>query len=582
MKRDSSLALAAGHRQARRRTPSRIAIALALVLLVAALAGVPLCLRCRDGGSRLAHPGDLPTATLAVHTPLLLHPLPRRLALVGTINGEELAAAAEHPLESIACLGTGRAALSTIRPLLAESHGSDKVLDDPRVGFKAGNPRRLLRKAKGSYDVVVMQAGRPWRTAEARWLTRAGFAACREALATNGMLCVALDVQHIGPEQMRRIVGGFAGVFPQTQIWSPQFNRLLLIGTAGTWQPDAAALLARLEQRPVMRSLARVGVMALPDLLACLVVTPAGVERYLAPDEDARKGASALRLAWEISRDRRTPDAGARTLAEREAVRATSLDILQPGDLDPELFAALRARVARQMAARAAVMELRTSPATATRAEALRKARAAARLNAGDAFLNRLLAAMEQEGAFALARGDHAAAARIYTDVLGIMPKRSSACYGAAMADRGLGRHESAYLHLLRAVAAAPESRECRLALAETALATGRAEEALAQYRQMLATHADDPGVLIGLAICLSRGKPPIRNIPEAIAAAERAAELTQYRDPHIATILADLYIDNDRVVEGVSLKRRLRLSQQREVGDRRQETGDRGSSSRQ
>jgi Flp pilus assembly protein TadD len=150
------------------------------------------------------------------------------------------------------------------------------------------------------------------------------------------------------------------------------------------------------------------------------------------------------------------------------------------------------------------------------------------------------------------------------------------------MADRGLGRHESAYLHLLRAVAAAPESRECRLALAETALATGRAEEALAQYRQMLATHADDPGVLIGLAICLSRGKPPIRNIPEAIAAAERAAELTQYRDPHIATILADLYIDNDRVVEGVSLKRRLRLSQQREVGDRRQETGDRGSSSRQ
>ena len=520
-------------------------------------------LLCRDGERAFAHPGDLPAAVLAVHTPLLLHPLPRRLALIGAVNGEELAAAADHPLESIACLGTDHASLSVVRPLLAGSHGRETVLGDPRVSFSAGNPRALLRERKGRYNVIVMQSGRPWRAEGARTLTRACFAACRAALATNGILCVALDVQHLGPDQMRRIAGGFADVFPRMQVWSPQFNRLLLIGTAGGGTLDAAALLARLERRPVMRSLARVGVMALPDLLACLVMTPAGVARYLAPEADARHGASAWRLAWETARGRWTPTAGLRTLGEIEAARAWRPDILQPGELEPALFEALQARTEKQMAARAAVMELRTSPVAATRADAMRKAREAARLNAGDAFLNRLLLAMEQEGAYALARGDHAGAARIYTDVLGILPERASACYGAAMADRGLGRGESAYLHLLRAVAVEPEARDCRLALAETAWATGRGAEALAQYRRLLERRADDPDVLIGLALCLGRGEPPVRNPAQAIAAAERAAELTRYRDPRIAAILADLYIENGRVVEGVSLKRRLRLSRQ-------------------
>ncbi len=174
-----------------------------------------------------------------------------------------------------------------------------------------------------------------------------------------------------------------------------------------------------------------------------------------------------------------------------------------------------------------------------------------------------VLLAMEQEGAYALARGDHAGAARLYGDVLAVLPERASAHYGAAMADRGLGRAESAYLHLLRAVADAPDARECRLALAEAAFAAGHESEALAQYRRLLESRADDPETLIGLAVCLGRGKPPVRDPAQAIASAERAAELTRYRDARIAAILADLYIENGRVVEGVSLKRRLRLARQ-------------------
>jgi spermidine synthase/tetratricopeptide (TPR) repeat protein len=520
-------------------------------------------LLCRDGERLLAQPGDLPTAVLAVQLPLLLHPAPRRLALLGIESGEGIAAAADHPLESMACMGLGRPQLAAIRPLLADGRGREAVLDDPRVSFTAEEPRALLRERAGRYDVIVLHAAPPWRTEGARALTRASFADCRGALATNGILCVPIDVQHLAPRQMRRIAGSFADVFPRMQVWSPQFNRLLLIGTVGERAFEAGQLLARLEQRKVMRSLARVGVMALPDLLACLVMTPSGVKRYLSPDAGARNRFSGLRLAWDAARDRWTPDANLRTLAEIEAARTWRLDRLQPGGLDPELFQALQERVVRQMAARAAVMEMRVSRAADSRAETMRQARAAARLNPGDAFLSRLLLAMEQEGAYALARRDYAGAARLYGEVLGILRERASAHYGAAMADRGLGRQESAYQHLRLAVAAEPDARDCRLALAEAAFATGRETEALRQYQTLLERRAGDPETLIGLAICLGRGKPPVRNIAQAIVAAERAAERTRYRDPSITSVLADLYVENGRVLEGVSLKRRIRLARQ-------------------
>lgn len=518
-------------------------------------------LLCRDGERRVAQPGDLPTASLAVQLPLMLHAEPLRLALLGVDDGAGLAAATDHPLTIITCAGVERGQLPIIRQMLADGHGREEVLDDPRVSFPAWCPARPPRSEAGRYDVIVSQPGPPWTRSGARMLTQDAFAASRGALATNGILCVALDAQALAPRHLRRIVGSFAAVFPQMQVWSPQFNRYLLIGAAGVLPFDAERLLESLEHRMVMRELSRVGVKALPDLLACLVMTPAGVKRYLAGDADHRpRRLQGPRLAWSVARGRLTPGQNLQTLAEIEAARTWNLDTLQPGGLTPGLFEALQARAMRQMAARAAIMELRANLGSATHDAVMKQARAAAKLNAEDAFLDRLLSAMEQEAAYALARKDYAGAARLYSDVLGVVPERVSALYGVAMADRGIGSKESAYLNLVRAVSLEPEETDCRLALAEVAFALGKEAEALRHYQTILERRTDDPDALIGLAICLGRGKPPIRNVATAIAAAERAARLTRYREPRITKILADLYVENGRVVEGVTLKRRIRL----------------------
>ena len=520
-------------------------------------------LLCGDGERRFAHPSDLPGAVLAVQVPLLLHADPHRLALLGLDSGAALAAATDHPLTRIECAGIEPRQLPLLRQTLAEKGDAETAFDDSRVSFATQSPLRLLRQGPGRYDVIVVQPDPLWTLNGSRLVSRGAFSACRRALSTNGILCVSLDTQALGPKQMKRITGDFAAVFPQMQLWSPQFNRYLLIGTAGTPTFDAAHLLAGLERRLVMRRLARVGVRALPDLLACLVMEPANVRLYLGdPVERSLRDRCGIAQACRAARGRLTPERNRLMLAQIETARTWRLDTLQAGELDPDLFEALRSRAQRQMGARAALMELRVNrEASATRATAIKQARAAAKLNAEDAFLNRLLLAMEQEASHALARADYASAARLYGDVLGVVPERASARYGAAMADRGLGHLETAYRNLTRAVAAEPGETTCRLALAEVAFELGREEEALSQYQTLLDQRVNDPETLIGLAVCLGRSKPPIRNVKQALAAAERAAQLTRYRNRRINGILADLYIENGRVVEGVSLKRRIRLA---------------------
>ena len=530
-------------------------------------------LLCRDGERRLAMPGDWPTVELAVHLPLLLHPDPRRLALAGVESGAGLAAAAHHPLHLIEWAGAESAHLPVMRQLLARERDGAEALDDNRVVALAHPARRHLHRSPGRYDVIVALAGPLWRAADARLLSSDSLAIARQALATNGIYCVALDTLALDPASLQQVIGRFAAVFPNMQVWSPQFNRYLLVGTAGETAFDAAQLLARLERRPVMRSLARVGVRGLPDLLACLVMTPADIARFLTEAPAAPRLFQGVRLARRAARSRLSPVDNRLTIAAIEAARTWSLGTLQPGGMEPELYDALRERATRQMAARAAIMKMRAHAGTGARDDVIKQARAAARLNPGDAFLNRLLLAIEQEAAYALARKDFAGALRLFGDVVAVVPERTSALYGAALAERGLGRDAAAYLKLSRAVAASPGEPACRTALAETAFALGREEEARQHYQTVLQGQPDDPEALIGLAICLGRGKPPVRHVGAAIEAAERAARLTRYRDLRINAVLADLYVENGRVVEGVSLKRRIRVAREgvsRPVGGRK------------
>ncbi|MDD5704444.1 MAG: hypothetical protein PHR35_00850 [Kiritimatiellae bacterium] len=515
---------------------------------------------CRDGQAWLSASGDLPSQMLAAHLPLLLHPAPRRVALLGLGSGSSLSAALTHPIEQVVCAEPERRMPDAVRTLAPAPDNATPAWNDPRYRHIPVSACELLARGRGRYDVIVTQPELPWSLTGARGLTRRHFARCRAALATNGIVCVSVPAQAMSPREFRRVLAAFRAVWPCVQVWSPQVNSYLLLGSLTPLTVRGDRLLERFERREVFRDLVRIGVRALPELLANQVLDGGAAERYL--DGDACAPARcAWSLAWACARARLQRGQTTEVLAGIEAARNWSLDWLTPGELEESVYRALSQRTGRLLAARAAIAAARVASRRENLAAALARAREAAAINRDDAFLERMVRAMEQDAALSLARGDFAGASRRYADVLGILPSRASAAYGAAMADSHLGRAESAYLHLARAVAAEPRVPAYRLALAEAAWTLGNEEESLRQYRLLIERDAADVAALHGLAVALSRAKPPLRDAAAAIRAAEQAVKLTGCRDRRMATTLADLYIANGRVVEGVSLKRRIKIA---------------------
>ena len=85
-------------------------------------------------------------------------------------------------------------------------------------------------------------------------------------------------------------------------------------------------------------------------------------------------------------------------------------------------------------------------------------------------------------------------------------------------------------------------------------MALGRPKEALPHFEAALERDASSRNVLLGLARTLAvSGDAGIRNGVRAVELAERAAQLTGYRDPQVLDVLASGYAETGRFGDAVS-----------------------------
>jgi spermidine synthase len=142
----------------------------------------------RDGALLFTSEDDI-AAEESIHLPLLLHPSPRRILLVGGGLGGGLVQALKHSPE--------RLDYTEIDPgvfPLAEKFADLKTraaLADPRVHAVATDGRLLLHEAIGRYDVIIINLPIPQNALVARFLSRECFAEARRGLAPGGILALA-------------------------------------------------------------------------------------------------------------------------------------------------------------------------------------------------------------------------------------------------------------------------------------------------------------------------------------------------------------------------------------------------------
>jgi spermidine synthase len=230
-----------------------------------------------NGRTEASGGGDLATQILAADLPLLLHPDPRNVLLVGLASGISLGAAARHPVESVRVVEIVPSVVDGAR-LFADDNGG--ALDDPRVEIAIDDARSHLLARPERYDVIASQPSNPWVSGVANLFTVEFYRLARRRLRPGGLFAQWVQGYRLEPVDLRGIARSFIEVFPDATLWeeSAGGGDFFLVGGDGPIVVDPVRYGAVPDG--VRVDLARAGVGSAAALASRFVCGPDGLRAF--------------------------------------------------------------------------------------------------------------------------------------------------------------------------------------------------------------------------------------------------------------------------------------------------------------
>lgn len=224
--------------------------------------------------------GDSPdnlTQRLLAHAPLLLHPDPKDVLVIGLGSGVTLGSALRHPIS--------RADTVEISPEVVEAsrlfeQANGHALADPRSHLLVLDGRTWLTAGPRSYDVIISEPSNPWQTGNSNLFTREHFRAARARLNPGGILCQWLPYYRMPEADFRAATRTFQEIFPQATVWISGTDSLL-IGSPDSLALDLERLKARFQEEKIRSDLTEVGIATPIAFLSHFLLGPEGVRRFV-------------------------------------------------------------------------------------------------------------------------------------------------------------------------------------------------------------------------------------------------------------------------------------------------------------
>jgi spermidine synthase len=180
-----------------------------------------------DGKVDASNGADMLTQKLLAHVPLLLHPSPRQVAVIGLGSGVTVGAALRHPIDRVDVVEISPEVIAASSFFRTENRDA---LADPRTRLVVGDGRTHLTLSRRQYDVIISEPSNPWMAGIAALFTTEFFAGVRERLAPGGVFCQWAHAYDITEADLRSIVATFRAVFPDGAMWLVGNGDLLLVG----------------------------------------------------------------------------------------------------------------------------------------------------------------------------------------------------------------------------------------------------------------------------------------------------------------------------------------------------------------
>jgi spermidine synthase len=524
---------------------------------------------------------------MAAHMPMLLHPDPQEVLVIGLGVGLTAGRFLQYPVERVDCVEIERRLVP-----LVERHFEADWMGDERFRFIFEDGRNYVAHTAATYDVISIEVGQVFRPSVASFYTVEFYRAARERLRPGGLVSQFVSIPSLSPENFRMVLRSFLEIFPDATLWY-NTSEFLLIGTVDgdlRLRPDRIALI---EHDPAIHD----------DLAFAYWGGPAHwLNRTDALSAGFLMGAEGLanlardapdyhddRPRLEYATPPRDPEPASReivALVRQHLEPIARAFAVPPDEATLESSRAIRERNLDDVSAKFLQQRAEDLLAAGKRQEfmsllqeALRRnpERVKARNNLGGALLQdgraeeairefRLALAVRPDyasahnnlGSALASTGRFDEAVQHYRSAVTIEPDKASTHYDLARALVSSGVLEEAAVHYRRCIELKPEFTQAHFDLGALLHQAGRTNDALARFRNVLDIDPDWTQALTAVAaILISRPEPGQDDTAEAIRLTERAARLTDDRDPAVLEVLAAAYARGGRFDEAVSVAER-------------------------
>ncbi|MFZ1946241.1 MAG: fused MFS/spermidine synthase, partial [bacterium] len=433
--------------------------------------------------------GDMATQAMLAHLPLVFHPQPDTVLVIGLGCGMSLGSAERYPVKAIDCVELLDNVVRAQRYFEEYNH---KCLDDPRVNLIVADARNHVMLARRTYDVIISEPTNPWIAGVGDLFTKEFFEAAGRRLKPDGIICAWFHTYQMGEEDLRAMVRTFLGVFPEASLWMSNESDVIFLGSRRPLTYDRR-MVGRLAAPGVAADLKRIWADDIADVLGGYVWGKESLGRFggssgeLHTDDNMFLEYSAAREVFETTSTRHL------------ATFAASTDLPPLGGMGADLAEQIGTRIQARRKAMRGTVELaggRTAKGIGLYDDAFAHAPGdpyvLAAYTTGHLALGRSLAA----------RGEYSAAAEHYRKAAvepAYLPAASAydglaACSGRA-GDLAVARE---FYRL--SLDLNPYNRTTSYNLARLSMAIGDTASAIELYEKIAVLFPGDAGAAAGLA----------------------------------------------------------------------------------